>query len=136
MKITICDNSKVIFSSIIRKLRMIKDIDVLDVAHISRKMIKDGTDSVLLEYYYTEITNTNVDKWYALENLSNNLGIDKKEIIAIGDNVNDLQMIKNVGLGIMMENSAPYIKEEADIVVKDNDNDGVAEAIEKYILTE
>ena len=36
----------------------------------------------------------------------------------------------------MMGNSAPYIKEMADIVVSDNDNDGVAEAIEKYILTE
>ena len=44
LKITICDNSKIIFSSIIRKLRMIKDIDVLDVAHMSRKMIKDGTE--------------------------------------------------------------------------------------------
>ena len=45
-------------------------------------------------------------------------------------------MVKNAGLGIMMGNSAPYIKEMADIVVNDNDNDGVAEAIEKYILTE
>ena len=45
-------------------------------------------------------------------------------------------MVKNAGLGIMMQNSAPYIKEMADVVVSDNDNDGVAEAIEKYILTE
>ena len=136
LKITICDNSKIIFGSIIRKLRMIKDVEVLDVAHMSRKMIKDGTDRVSLEYYYTEITNTNVDKWYALENLAKKIGIRKEEIIAIGDNVNDLQMVKNAGLGVMMGNSAPYIKETADVVVKDNDNDGVAEAIEKYILTE
>lgn len=136
LKITICDNDKIIFGSIIRKLRTIKDVDVLDVAHMSRKLIKDGTENVLMEYYYTEITNTNVDKWQAIENLIERLNINKEEVIAIGDNVNDSQMVKEAGLGIMMGNSAPYIKEIADVVVKDNDNDGVAEAIEKYILTE
>lgn len=136
LKITVCDNDKVIFGSIIRKLRMIKDVDVLDVAHMSRKMIKDGTEKVLMEYYYTEITNTNVDKWQAIENLIQKLQIKKEEVIAIGDNINDAEMVKNAGLGIMMQNSAPYIKEMADVVVNDNDNDGVAEAIEKYILTE
>lgn len=136
LKITVCDNDKVIFGSIIRKLRMIKDVDVLDVAHMSRKMIKDGTEKVLMEYYYTEITNTNVDKWQAIENLIQKLQIKKEEVIAIGDNINDAEMVKNAGLGIMMQNSAPYIKEMADVVVSDNDNDGVAEAIEKYILTE
>lgn len=136
LKITVCDNDKVIFGSIIRKLRMIKDVDVLDVAHMSRKMIKDGTEKVLMEYYYTEITNTNVDKWQAIENLIQKLQIKKEEVIAIGDNINDAEMVKNAGLGIMMQNSAPYIKEMADVVVSDNDNDGVAEAIEKYILAE
>ena len=136
LKITVCDNDKVIFGSIIRKLRMIKDVDVLDVAHMSRKMIKDGTEKVLMEYYYTEVTNTNVDKWQAIENLIEKLQIKREEVIAIGDNINDAEMVKNAGLGIMMQNSAPYIKEMADVVVSDNDNDGVAEAIEKYILTE
>lgn len=136
LKITICDNNKVIFGSIIRKLRTIKDVDVLDVAHMSRKLIKDGTENVSMEYFYTEITNTNVDKWQAIENLIEKLNINKEEVIAIGDNINDAEMVKNAGLGIMMENSAPYIKEMADFVAKDNDNDGVAETIEKYILTE
>lgn len=136
LKITVCDNDKIIFGSIIRKLRMIKDTDVLDVAHMSRKIIKDGTESVSMEYYYTEITNTNVDKWQAIENLIEKLKIKKEEVIAIGDNINDSEMVKEAGLGIMMQNSAPYIKEMADIIVKDNDNDGVAEALEKYILTE
>lgn len=136
LKITICDNDKVIFGSIIRKLRTIKDVDVLDVAHMSRKIIKDGTENVPMEYYYTEITNTNVDKWQAIENLIEKLGIKREEVIAIGDNINDAEMVKNAGLGVMMQNSAPYIKEMADVIVSDNDNDGVAEAIEKYILTE
>ena len=136
LKITICDESKVIFASIIRKLKEIKDVDVLEVEHMSRKMIKDGTENVAIGYYYTEITNTNVDKWQAIENLIQKLGINKEEVMTIGDNINDSQMVKNAGLGVMMGNSAPYIKEMADVVVQDNDNDGVAEAIENYILNE
>ena len=134
LKITICDNDKVVFGSIIRKLRNIKDVDVLDVEHMSRKIIKDGTDRISMQYYYTEITSTNVDKWQAVEDLAQKLEIKQEEIIAIGDNINDAEMVKNSGLGIMMGNSAPYIKEMADIVVSDNDNDGVAEAIEKYVI--
>lgn len=133
LKITVCDNSKIIFDRIIQKLKTIKDIDVLDVAHMSRKMIKDGTEDVSIEYYYTEISNVGVDKWYAIEELMKKLSITKEEVMAIGDNVNDKIMIQNAGLGVVMGNSAPYIKEIADIVVADNDNNGVAEAINNNI---
>lgn len=136
LKITICDNDKIIFSSIIRKLKTIKDVDVLDVAHMSRKIIKDGTENISMEYFYTEITNTNVDKWQAIKNLIEQLQIKREEVIAIGDNINDAEMVKEAGLGVIMQNAAPYIKEMADIIVGDNDNDGVAEVIEKYILKE
>ena len=133
LKITISDNDNVIFNGIIKKLREIKDIDVLDVAHMSRKIIKYGTEDISLEYYYTEITNQNVDKWYAIEYLIDKLGIKKEEVMTIGDNVNDKIMIENAGLGVAMGNSAPYIKEVADVVVSDNNQDGVAEAIEKVL---
>lgn len=131
LKITISDNDNIIFNGIIRKLREIKDIDVLDVAHMSRKIIKNGTEEVSLEYYYTEITSQNVDKWYAIEYLINELQISKEEVMAIGDNVNDKIMMENAGCGVAMGNSAPYIKNSADIVVADNNQDGVAEAVEK-----
>ena len=130
LKITISDNDNIIFNGIIRKLREIRDIDVLDVAHMSRKMIKSGTEEVSLEYYYTEITSKNVDKWYAIEYLIDKLNINKEDIMTIGDNVNDKLMIENAGCGVVMGNSAPYIKEIADMVVADNNKDGVAEAVE------
>ncbi len=133
LKITISDSDSIIFNGIIRKLREVKDIDVLDVAHMSRKIIKSGTEEVSLEYYYTEITSKNVDKWYAVEYLANNLQLENKNVMAIGDNVNDKIMIENAGCGVAMGNSAPYIKEVADIVVADNNEDGVAEAIEKIL---
>ena len=59
-----------------------------------------------------------------------NLNISKQDVMAIGDNINDKIMIENAGCGVAMGNSAPYIKQIADIVVSDNNNDGVAEAIQ------
>ena len=135
LKITISDKSSIIFNSIIKKLRNIKNIDVLDVAHMSRKIIKSGTEEVSLEYYYTEITNENVDKWNAIEWLAEKLEIKNEEIMVIGDNVNDKMMIENAGLGIAMGNSAPYIQEVADKVVSSNNENGVAQAIIENCLS-
>ena len=136
LKITICDGDKAVFENIIRKLKTVGNVEVLDVEHMSRKKIKNGNDEFLIEYFYTEITNTNVDKWAALDNLINILSIKKEEVITIGDNVNDVLMVKNAGLGVMVENAATYIKENADFIAKDNDSDGVAQTIEKFILKE
>ena len=68
-----------------------------------------------------------------MEHLIKELNIKTEETIAIGDNVNDIQMIKNAGLGIAMDNSADYIKQYADYITTDNNLDCVAEAINKYI---
>lgn len=134
LKITICDDSEIIFSRIIDKFKKINNIDVLDVAHMSRKIIKDGTEEVPVEYYYTEITNKNADKWTAIEYLIKKLNIKKEEVIAIGDNMNDELMIKNAGKGVAMGQSNPKIKEIADVVTQDNNNNGVANILNKLIL--
>lgn len=132
LKITICDESKTIFNSVLRKLKEIKNIEVLEVGHMSRKTIKQGTEDVSIEYYYTEISLQNVNKWQAIEYLIQKIGIEKQEVIAIGDNMNDAEMIKNAGIGIAMGQSTPKIKEMADDITDDNENDGVKKAIEKY----
>ena len=62
------------------------------------------------------------------------LGIEREEVITIGDNVNDQTMLENAGLGVAMANSAPYIQKMADVVTESNNEDGVAKVIEKYIL--
>ena len=133
-KITICDDNSIIFNSIIRKLRRISGIDVLDVGHMTRKLLKLGTEVHSLEFFYTEITSENTNKWNAIEFLIEKLGIRKEEVIAIGDNVNDQAMLENAGIGIAMANSAPYVQKAADFVTESNNDDGVAKAIEKYIL--
>ncbi len=129
LKIMICDEHKSVFNSIVRKLKEIPDIEVLEVSHMSRKLIKQGTEEIALEYFYTEVTAKDVDKWNALEELIKLMNIQKEEVITIGDNANDLKMIKNAGLGIAMGESAPYVKQSADIITLSNEENGVAKAL-------
>ena len=74
----------------------------------------------------------NINKWTAIEVLSDILKISKDEIMAIGDNVNDIKMIEEAGIGVAMDNAWDDIKEKADYVTKSNEEDGVAYAIEKF----
>ena len=134
MKIFICDKNKTVFNSIVRKFSAIEDIDILDVSHMARKVIKQGTEDIPIEYYYTEISMKDVDKWYALEFLIKKLGIQKEEVMAIGDNVNDRKMIEEAGKGIVMGGSTPKVSEVADYITLDCNNEGVAKAIEKFIV--
>lgn len=134
LKMTVCDSDQVIFNGIIRRLRQIPDIDVLDIEHMSRKVIKTGTKDVNIEYFYTEITNLNVNKWNALQVIMNKLEVKPEEVIAIGDNMNDKEMIENAGVGVAMGKSALSMMKIGDMVVADNNSDGVAEAIEKCVL--
>lgn len=132
LKITVCDEDKIVFDSIIRKLRNLKDIEVLDVSHMARKTIKQGTEEIAVEYYYTEISRKNVDKWNAIEFLAKKLEIESKDIMAIGDNINDKQMIENAGLGVAMGQSTPVITNVANEVTSSNNEEGVAKILQKH----
>ena len=83
MKIFICDSTQSVFNSIIKKFEVVQDLEVLDVSHMSRKVIKQGTEDINIEYFYTEISLSDVDKWTAIEYLINQLNIKKEEVVAI-----------------------------------------------------
>lgn len=133
LKVTICDESNMIFARILEKVKKISGIDVLEVSHMSRKKIKIGTEILEIQYYYTEITQENTNKWQAIQFLANKLNIKTEEIMTIGDNSNDIEMIKNAGLGIAMENAAPEIKKIADDITTSNEQNGVGQAIKRNI---
>ncbi len=134
MKIFISDDNKSVFNAIIRKLKEIENIEVLDVSHMSRKIIQNGSEEIVIEYFYTEVAEKDVDKWNALEFLIKKLNIDKNEVMAIGDNVNDKKMIMEAGLGATLKNSEPVVIEVANYVTENtNDEDGVAEVLLKFI---
>ncbi len=64
--------------------------------------------------------------------LCNHYKIDISEVVAIGDEMNDLDMIKAVGMGVAMGNGVDSVKKAADYITETNDNDGVAKALIKF----
>lgn len=72
-----------------------------------------------------------VSKAEAIKKLAQKLGILIKDIIAFGDEVNDIEMLTLVGLGIAMENADDVVKEAADQIAGSNDQDGVGKELEK-----
>ena len=81
-----------------------------------------------------EVMNNNVSKGIALDHLCGKLNIPRESVIAIGDNENDISMLQFAGLGVAMGNASDYVKSKADYVTLTNDEDGVANIIEKFIL--
>ena len=70
----------------------------------------------------------------SLIKLTNELGIPLSKVAAIGDNFNDLKMLKTAGLGIAMANAPSIVRETADVITGSNSQAGVAKAIYHYIL--
>jgi Cof subfamily protein (haloacid dehalogenase superfamily) len=83
---------------------------------------------------YLEIMPSKASKTSAINCLQKKFNVDKAEIIAMGDNYNDIDMIEYAGLGIAMGNAPEDVKKHANYVALTNDEDGVAEALKKYIL--
>ncbi|MBP2645020.1 MAG: yidA 2 [Firmicutes bacterium] len=83
---------------------------------------------------YLEIVNPMVSKGRALALLAKHLGITREQVMAVGDSQNDLPMLQYAGWGVAMANAMPEVQAAADAVTSANDVDGVAEAIEKYVL--
>lgn len=84
--------------------------------------------------YFLEFVDINASKAIAMERLGEYYGIDRSEMIAVGDGYNDLSMIEYAGLGVAMANSPDYVKEKADYITLSNEEDGVAHVINKFIL--
>lgn len=83
---------------------------------------------------YLEIINPLANKGTALAFLSKRMGIEKEAVMAIGDSMNDIDMIAYAGCGIAMGNANAVVKQAADAVTFSNVDDGVAAALEKYVL--
>ena len=83
---------------------------------------------------YLEILPAGVSKGAALLSLCSRLEILPQEVVAFGDGLNDLEMVKFAGLGVAMKNAHPELKAAASYVTGSNEEDGVALAVEKFIL--
>lgn len=85
--------------------------------------------------YYLEFYNKNAGKGNALINMCRALKVLEKNAVAVGDEENDISMIEAAGVGAAMANASPSLKECADYITEnDNNNDGIAEVIDKFLI--
>lgn len=84
---------------------------------------------------YLEILPPGVNKGTALQAMAERLGIAPDEVIAVGDNLNDLAMIRYAGLGVAMANAPEGLRTRAAFIAPSNEDDGLWDVIERFILT-
>lgn len=83
-----------------------------------------------------EITHSDAQKGIALEAIAEQLKIPMSDVMAIGDNLNDISMLEKAGYAVAMENGAPEVKEMADYITDTNENSGVGKAIIQALKSE
>lgn len=81
-----------------------------------------------------EVNADGVNKAAAVLMLADKLGIQKEEIMTFGDAMNDIEMIQEAGFGVAMGNAVQTVKNAAHYITDTNDHDGVAKAVEKFVL--
>ena len=136
----IAENNPDIFSFVISSVDSLEGLEkeinkhlTVSTSLISKKGIyKDNI--INKEYEYLNIAPNNINKNQALSFLSNYLQIPQADMLAIGDNVNDLEMVKHSGIGIAVGDAYTELKNVAQYVTQKNVTDGAfAEAINKFI---
>lgn len=128
-----------IIASYHREAFPIEKINFFSVSKESREELKNILEKLPLTAVYAEETSLEVSplhmsKAVGLQRLCDYLSIPIRKVIAVGDSDNDSEMLKIAGLSVAMGNARQNIKELCDVVVADNNHDGCAEAIERYLL--
>lgn len=117
------------------KVMMIDEPELLDRA-ITRLPAEAWERYTILKSapYFLEILHKRVDKGTGVKMLAEHLGIAQENVMALGDQANDTAMIEYAGVGVAMGNAIPELKAVAQFVTTANTEDGVARAIEKFVL--
>lgn len=104
----------------------------------SRDLIKAIPEATITSSFVNslEVGGPDTSKRSALIELTGRLGIDRSELMCCGDAPNDIDMIEYAGIGVAVGNAWGGTKEHADYITGSNDEDGVAQAIEKFVLGE
>jgi len=119
----------------ILKVVLEEEKDVLDkiTSQIPKELFEEYNVIRSLDFMI-EFMKKGCTKANGIEKLAQHLGISREEIIAIGDAINDKEMIEYAGLGVAMGNAEEEIKMQADFITKTNEEDGVAHVIHKFIV--
>lgn len=113
----------------LHKMVLVDEHETLEtVKKILEEKFGDELDLYYSAPYFLEIMPKGVDKGTGLSEICKDMEIEPEEAVAVGDNFNDLAMIRAAGMGVAMKNSPPEVKAQANYVTtRDCDHDGLAE---------
>lgn len=117
----------------VTKAMFIGDASVLKI--VDEKLEKEFGQDLYKAFsrpYFLEVLNKDVSKGKTLVEVLKKKGIKKEEVIAFGDRYNDYEMLKAVGIGVVMENAPSDMKKEFEYKTLSNDDDGVGKFLEEY----
>ncbi len=134
IEVDIVDFNEVSDDEDIIKVMFVDPQDKLEEA-IKRlpKNIYDKYTIVRSAPFFLEFLNKESNKGVGVAALAKHLGINKEEVICMGDAGNDLAMIEYAGMGVAMANAFDEVKEAANFITLSNEEDGVAFAINKFV---
>jgi len=99
-----------------------------------RPAVEARMNMVISKPFFLEFTGKGIDKKYSLSLLLEETGMTRDEVMAVGDSYNDMGMLELAGLGVCMGNGRDEVKAMADHVTASNMDEGVALAVETFIL--
>ena len=121
------------------KLLLIDDEQVVDqeLDELREILNEAGTDAHLSKSKpsYLEVNHPQATKGIALQKLAERLGVSREEVMACGDSFNDLEMLEYAGFGVAVANAYPEIRSHARYITASNNEDGVALALQKLVLS-
>ncbi|MEN0660988.1 Cof-type HAD-IIB family hydrolase [Caldifermentibacillus hisashii] len=134
--LTVLDFSELNFSMLDPYKMYTVSLDEKKLNHLQQRLSERDDISITNGSHLTvEVGNKQVSKGNALLFLANYFQIPQADTVAIGDNLNDLSMFKAAGTSIAMGNATDFVKSHANFETKTNDDDGVAYALEKFVLS-
>ena len=99
-----------------------------------QKSLGDAASATRSQPYYLDITHPDANKGGVVDAITRLLGIPAERIATIGDGGNDVLMFRRSGFSIAMGNGSDYVQKSAKVVTSSNEQDGFAEAVQKYVL--
>jgi hydroxymethylpyrimidine pyrophosphatase-like HAD family hydrolase len=128
---------RTIFPTKMRKLLFMTSSEVVSTTlkpHWEARLLQTDAATMQAVPEMLEIVPRGWNKFVGLQQLLRHAALPVDAVMAIGDGGNDFELVQGVGVGIAMGNAVPEVKKAAVNVVASNDDGGIAEAIEKYIL--